>query len=59
MNAESRNTTTLHGLDGISMSERERARVEATVRKSELLVSLLMGVAERLGLVARQAKSGS
>ena len=55
MNAES-NTTMLNGLDRISMTARRRAQVQDAVRSSEILVSLLIGLFQRLGLASRQAK---
>jgi hypothetical protein len=55
MNVES-NTTLLNGLERISMSSRRRAEVRDAVRNSEIIVSLLLALGERLGLSAREAK---
>jgi CHASE1-domain containing sensor protein len=56
MNVES-NTTTLNGLDRISMTARRRAAVNNAVRNSEIIVSLLIGLVQRLGLRSRDAKA--
>jgi hypothetical protein len=55
MNVES-NTTMLNGLERISMTARRRAQVQNAVRTSEIIVSLLLGLCQRLGLSARQAR---
>jgi hypothetical protein len=55
MNVES-NTTMLNGLERISMTARRRAQVQNAVRTSEIIVSLLLGLCQRLGLSARQTK---
>jgi hypothetical protein len=55
MNVES-NTTMLNGLERISMTARRRAQVQDAVRNSEILVSLLIGLFQRFGLGARDAK---
>ena len=54
MNAES--NTDLRGLEMISMTELQRARVEAAVRTSEMIVTLLLAMLQGLGLAARQPK---
>jgi hypothetical protein len=55
MNTES--NTMLDSLERISMTARRRAQVQDAVRNSEIIVSLLLGLLQRLGLGTRQAKS--
>jgi hypothetical protein len=53
MNAET--NTTLRGLETISMTELQRARVKEAVRTSEMIVTLLLTMLQGLGLGSRQA----
>ena len=56
MNVES-NTTMLNGLERISMTARRRAEVQDAVRNSEIIVSLLIGLFQRLSVGVRESKA--
>ena len=56
MNGDGFYHSMLQDIRGINMSERERARAEDGVRKSAVLVSLLVGVAGLVGVAQKQDK---
>jgi hypothetical protein len=44
---------TLKGLDGVNLTERQRARVKHAAQQSEVIISGLVALAQFLGLAAR------
>jgi hypothetical protein len=52
-------STMLQGLSSINMTERERARAEAGVRKSAAIIECLIGVATSMRLRTTKAESTS
>jgi hypothetical protein len=52
-------STMLQGLSSINMTERERARAEAGVRKSAAIIECLIGAATSISMRLRTTKAES